>query len=89
MLNSSLDNNFKIIRTKTPSVANTNTFVYQDTTLYNNYLIESVCFITDDVYMWGYSSHILQYFISTDGIYMSVNEYAKDKDCIITLRKLK
>ena len=88
LVNSRLDSDFKIIRTKTPSSANVNTYVYQDTSLINNYVIVSVCFIVDNQYIKNDADHIPQSFISNIGINLNVSEYAINRDCIITLKKI-
>ena len=88
LVNSRLDSDFKIIRIKTPVTANENIEVYQDTSLFNNYVIVSVCYIADGIYVTNYLDHIKQSIITSNGISLNVGEYAANRDCIITLKKI-
>ena len=87
-INSSLDSDFKIIRTKTPVTANENIDVYHDTSLINNYVIVSVCYIVDGNYITNYLDHIKQSIITSNGINLNVGEYSSNRDCIIILKKI-
>ena len=88
LVNSRLDSDFKIIRTKTPVTANENIEVYQDTSLINNYVIVSACYIVDGNYVTNYLDHIKQSIITSNGISLNVGEYSANRDCIITLKKI-